>query len=272
MISIKTQLELQAVLAINPNAEVEFWEGDFDISVGGSSTPLFKVHAGVSLRVVAWESSQPRVEAWGSSQPRVVAWGSSQPRVEARESSQPRVVAWESSQPCVVAWGFVQLSIFGKVVAKVSAHVAVQIEGAAEVEGGQQVRVERSTPQDWCDYYGVQVKKGIAILYKGVNGEFKTSREFAYVPGTTPIAPDWDGGEQECGGGLHFSPSPAMTREFEPDATKFIACPVALSEIAVHSNGVYPQKVKAPGCCGPVYEVDENGEPVANKEPIQKTK
>ncbi len=28
----------------------------------------------------------------------------------------------------------------------------------------------------------------------------------------------------------------------------------------VHPNAIYPSKVKAPGCCGPVYEVDIRGQ------------
>ena len=38
-----------------------------------------------------------------------------------------------------------------------------------------------------------------------------------------------------------------------------MACPVALKDIAVHPDGDYPQKVKARGCCAPVWEVDRNG-------------
>ena len=79
------------------------------------------------------------------------------------------------------------------------------------------------------------------------------------MPGSAPLAPDWDGGEQECGKGLHFSPVPQMTLEFTKNAEKFVACPVALLDMAVHADGIYPQKVKARGCCGPVYEVDIDG-------------
>jgi len=53
-----------------------------------------------------------------------------------------------------------------------------------------------------------------------------------------------------------------MTREFHGGATKFLACPVVLSDIAVHPNGDYPQKVKARGCCGETYEVDIDGKRV----------
>lgn len=66
---------------------------------------------------------------------------------------------------------------------------------------------------------------------------------------------------KECGGGLHFSPSPKHARTFNQTASRYIACPVALAEIAVHPDGDMPEKVKARGCCGPVWEVDEDGNP-----------
>jgi hypothetical protein len=150
--------------------------------------------------------------------------------------------------------------LFGKMIATASANVSVLIDGGAKVEGGKQTIVTRSTPQEWCDYYGVSVTDGIATLYKALNADFISAWKFAYLPGTTPIAPDWDGGEQECGKGLHFSPSPTMTREFVTNPEKFVGCPVALADMAIHPNGDFPQKVKARGCCGPVYEVDEDGE------------
>jgi hypothetical protein len=125
------------------------------------------------------------------------------------------------------------------------------------------------TPKEWCDFYGVEIYQGdnldldseeVVTLYKGVDNEYRSSRNFAYVPGTVPIAPDWDGGEAECGGGLHFSPQPFMTLQFAPGATKFVACPVALRDIVVRENPQYPTKVKARKCCGLVYEVTIDGE------------
>ena len=62
--------------------------------------------------------------------------------------------------------------------------------------------------------------------------------------------------------GLHFSPHPKMALDFNPTAKRFVACQVKLSDIAVHPDGSYPQKIKAKGCCGPVVEVDRNGKPV----------
>ena len=201
--------------------------------------------------------------AWGTSQPRVEAWESSQPRVVARGTSQPRVVAWESSQPRVVAWGYTQLSVVGGVQASCTENVSVLIEGKAKVEGGKQTFVQRQTPTEWCDYYGVKHTDGIAIVYKAVDSSYVSPKGGNYKPGTIPMAPDWDGGKKECGGGLHFSPCPAMARAFNPNATRYLACPVALADIAVHPDGDYPEKIKARGCCAPVYEVDEDGETIA---------
>ena len=270
IVEVKTQIEFEAAMKAGniPNIIAGIVRyvltGTLapDIVVSGSAELELVCEGSSQPRVVAWGSSQPRVEAWGSSQPRVVARESSQPRVVARESSQPRVEAWESSQPRVVASGWVQLSLLGAVVAKVAAKVAVLIEGdKPRVTGGKQTRRPGiKTAADWCAYYGVPVKKGVAVLYTAVRANYKTHQHgFDYTPGTTPVAPDWDGGSPECGNGLHFSPSPAMARAFDYDAEKYVACPVALADIAVHTDGEFLQKVKARTCAGPVWEVDEDG-------------
>jgi hypothetical protein len=136
------------------------------------------------------------------------------------------------------------------------------------VRGGQVIEMEPpdiSTPAKWCDYYGASVEDGVATLYKALEEDFTASHGMSYAPGSQPTAPDWDGGERECGGGLHFSPTPMHALEFNQDAKRFVGCPVNLADIVVHPDGAYPQKVKAPGCCGPCFEVDRDGKPVAAK-------
>ena len=239
-VEVKTQAELEAVIK----------DGNIAICVGGElslktvgvEAPYLVVKGGASLSVEAWGSSQPRVEAWGSSQPRVVARESSQPRVEAK--------------------GMVQLSIHGAVAVVASALVAVAIHGdGAKVDGGQQTIAPRiDTPEKWCDYYGAPVDGHKAILFKGVNDEYQSPRGGDYTPGTIPQANDWDGGKLECGGGFHASPHPAMTLSYNRDATKFVACPVLLTDIAVHCPAEMPDKVKFSKCCEPCYEVNIDGE------------
>jgi hypothetical protein len=235
----------------------------------GSSQPRVEANDSSQPTVVAYGSSQPRVEANDSSQPRVEAYGSSQPRVVAYDSSQPTVVAYDSSQPTVVAYGICQLVVKGAVKVTASALVAIAVLGGtpAITGGGFVSRMDISTPEKWCDFHGVKVHAGVAILFKAVTQQYKPpchqGSTVVYTPGTTPVAPDWDGGNRECGGGLHFSPNIPATRKFHSDNPRWVACPVALEGLCVHPNGDHPDKVKARGCAAPVWEVDRDGDPVA---------
>ena len=142
----------------------------------------------------------------------------------------------------------------------------------AKISGGQVLDMHSpQTAEEWCEFYGIEIRKGggfrrdlkgqdVAILFKALYADFRSYHRFSYDPGTVPAAPDWDGGKRECGGGLHFSPHPVMAEEFQPDAERYVACPVLVSEIVIHPDGMYPQKCKAPRACAPCWEVDRNGE------------
>jgi hypothetical protein len=122
-----------------------------------------------------------------------------------------------------------------------------------------------ATPQtaaEWLGFYGIDIEDGVATLYKAVGEGYESRQGITYKPGEETVAPDWDGGERECGGGLHFSPHPQFALDFRPSAQHFLACPVKVEDIAVHPNGTYPEKVKARATCGPAVEVDVNGEAV----------
>jgi hypothetical protein len=219
-------------------------------------------------RVECWGSSQPRVECWDSSQPRVVCWGSSQPRVECWDSSQPRVECWDSSQPRVEAAGHAQVATNGPVPIAVAtgADVTISAEDVSRITGAPAHLTKReplTSVEQWCQEYGVRITDGVVTLFKAVRDDYKSANGGVYVPGTTPIAADWDGGRDECGRGLHFCPRPVMALGFDRDATKFIACPVAVTDIRPpHPTDGYRNKVKAKGCCGPVVECDLDGEPL----------
>ena len=50
---------------------------------------------------------------------------------------------------------------------------------------------------------------------------------------------------------------------FNPDAKKFIACPVALKDMRVpQANDQYPEKIKVRRVCASCFEVDIDGNPV----------
>jgi len=257
-VQVKTQQELDTALA----------EGKFPILIGtgwftvrGSS----HVEAWESSHVEAWESSH--VEAWESSH--VEAWESS--HVEARDSSH--VVARGSSHVVARDSSHVEAWESSHVEARDSSHVeawgsnvAVHVWGSpASVTGGVQIAAPNlRTAEDWCAYHGVPVKDGISVLYKAVRDDYRSAHALAYIPGTAPEAPDWDGGKLECGGGLHFAPHPLVALEFDGGATRFLACPVAISDCRPpHPDDLHPSKIKARRCCGPVVEVDRYGKPLA---------
>jgi hypothetical protein len=197
-----------------------------------------------SAHVVAWESAHveamesAHVEAWESAH--VVAMGSA------------HVVAWESAHVVAAKWVTVR---------KMKGH-RVPIEGGLVV-----VEPDVLTPEDWCAYHGVVVKDGIAILYKAVRDGYRSQHGFLYPPGHGCECTDWDGGRAECGGGLHFCPSPLTAKSFNSDATRFLACPVALADMRSPRDGDrYRIKMKARRVVGPIVEVDEDGNPLAKAE------
>jgi hypothetical protein len=293
IIKCKDQTELNAALR-NKKSDDEIWivgNGFFEI-YGSSQVTAYdssQVTAYDSSQVTACDSSQvtacdsSQVTAYDSSQVRaydssqVRAYGSSQVRLLAGDDSS-QVTACGSSQ--VTAYGSSQVTAYGssqvracdssQVTAydssqvRASKQVAVTIHGKyPKVVGGVKIHFKTpGTTKEWIDNYAVETKRGIAILYKGVDENFMSPRGGNYTPGTTPEAKDWDGGKEECGGGFHFSPVPAMTLKYNGSAKKFVACPVKVSEIVVHKDAMYPDKVKAPRVCAPCYEVDINGKRV----------
>ncbi len=183
----------------------------------------------------------------------------------------------------VNAWEFVNVHAQGNVVVNANGNAVIQVADnvtvnagkhniinfdadnyVGKINGGIQVEIPKiKTAEEWCEYWGVEVKDGVAILYKGTDDDYSTfcarSADIYYRPGETPRAPDWDNGKKECGGGLHFSPTPFHVFEFRCDVSHFIACPVRVDEIVVHYPAGYPEKVKAPRVYKPCYEVDING-------------
>lgn len=264
MPEIRTQAEADAAVA----------SGELDIHVyanvllqfSGNSQPRVVCYGGSQPRVECYDSTRPRVECYDRSQPRVTCYDSSQPRVTCYGSSQPRVERYGSSQPRVQCYGYTMLSITGKAQVKATAEVRIRIDGGdPEVSGGVVHRViPPTTPRAWAEMYGaVLTDDNTVTLYKAVHDDFRSAHGLSYAPGTVPIAPDWDGGVAECGGGLHFCATPHAAAAYDASATRFVACPVKLSDLAVVENPSYPNKIKGKCCCGPVYECDEDGEPLS---------
>ncbi len=196
------------------------------------------------------------ISAWGSAVVRAVG----ESTVEARGACY--VEAGGTAK--VRALGAAAVRARGGATVDALDHVSVTIHGPTPtVNGGNVTRVPApTTAQEWCDLHGIEVVDGVVTLYKAVDDEFNSYHGMSYLPGTEPRAPDWDGGAEECGGGIHLSPRPALAVPHTYGAHRFVACPVRVADIVTHPDGFYPDTVKAPGVCAPVYEVDELGRPV----------
>lgn len=199
----------------------------------------------------------------------------------------------EDASPIIRCSAVVNLYIFARGNSRVTVQTSncspnIEIEDNAKVwgyEGGcgvfrfplkaaKGVITNISNPREWCEFYNVPVVDGIALLAKGVLGQYEsanfnniTKNYVYYTPGTIPVAEDWDGGFYECGKGLHFSPNINMVRHFI-SPTHLLICPVHLEDMVIHPMGQYLYKCKAKGCCEPVWEVDNSGFPV-NQESLE---
>jgi hypothetical protein len=119
-----------------------------------------------------------------------------------------------------------------------------------------------TTTDVWLDYYGLDVADGAVTLFKGVDDEYRSQTALpdgsraTYAPGATVEAPDWHD-RPVCGGGLHLSPRPELTRRYT-DPTRFVAVSVAVEDLVVIVGGDPPDKVKVRRCTV-LHEVDEDG-------------
>ncbi len=255
MIEVKTQAQLDKAVKANPSGEIKIVKGSLSLCLEKADGLALIVAMGASLDLSVISGSST-VRAYGSS--------------TVRASGSSTVTAYDSST--VTAWGYVFVQTWtANVSVKAEPTVIVAQRGPACTVAGPEpvVQPNPSTAADWCSYYGIPIVDGVATLFKGVKADYKSGRGGDYTPGTTPSVEVFKP-EPECAeGALYFSPTPHHTHQFI-EAERYVACPVRVDDIVVHPNGQYPEKVKAKGCCAPVYEVDIDGEPLAsNREAAQ---
>jgi hypothetical protein len=135
-------------------------------------------------------------------------------------------------------------------------HSTVNVQGGVILD---HTRIDEMDGAAWCEYHGVEVKRGIATLYKAVNEEWTTDRGTDYSPGSKPSCDDWDPAPV-CGGGLHFGPTPVHALAYHSGATKFVAVGVRVSDLVQIPGST--AKAKAPRVVRACVEVDINGKPV----------
>uniref|UniRef100_A0A0S6YYJ4 Gp44 n=1 Tax=Mizugakiibacter sediminis TaxID=1475481 RepID=A0A0S6YYJ4_9GAMM len=163
----------------------------------------------------------------------------------------------------VTACGSASVTACDSASVRASKLVAVHKHSArAKISGGvvlDHTGVEKFSADEWCEYHGVKVSRGVATLYKAVNDEWTTSRGVDYSPGSKPACNDFSDTDA-CGGGLHFGPTPAHALSYFPEATKFVAVGVRVSELRPINGG--PAKAKAPRVVSACVEVDIHGKEV----------
>ena len=90
--------------------------------------------------------------------------------------------------------------------------------------------LDLTDPTTWCEYHGITVTDGIALVYKAVDQDWKSHHGTDYSPGSTPEAPDWKP-TRECGKGLHFgyTPQRALWSAAAPiENPRFLRCGIRL--------------------------------------------
>jgi hypothetical protein len=233
--TVTTQAELDTALA----AKVDYIE--------------IRSERGVWLEVRAYGSAT--VTAYGSATVR--AYGSA--TVRATDSATVR--AYGSAT--VRAYGSATVRAYDSATVRATSHVAVHLHHATvKATGGVQIShhlVDLADAEVWCEYHGVTVEDGVAQLYKAVDEKWTTPRNFGYSPGATPTAPDWSA-DGECGGGLHFGPTPTHALDYHFEATRFVRVGVAVETLCPILGGT--AKAKAPAVVTPCVEVDVHGDAV----------
>jgi hypothetical protein len=218
----------------------------------GSST----VRAYGSSTVRAYGSST--VRAHGSSTVR--AYGSS--TVTAHDSSTVRA----HGSSTVRAYGSSTVTAHDSSTVTAGSHTAVHLHsGRARIEGGvliDHTAVNKSDPAVWGSYHGAQVSEETVTVYKAVRDDLKSQHGLLYPIGAEVSCDDWRD-TNECGNGLHFSPSPAQASSYDEQATRWLECTVALSDLRpLTDSGVAKCKTKRAFV---VREVDIAGRPITSE-------
>jgi hypothetical protein len=273
IIRVKTQKELDDAIAKYDRNADEIWiVDDAEVTVLGQAT----VHAGGQATVRA--GGQATVRAGGQAtvhaggQATVHAWD--QATVHAGDQAtvhaggQATVRAWDQAtvrawdQATVRAWDQATVRAWGQATVHAKKYVAIQLINGhtGKVTGGVIIKIPViDTIQKWIDYYNVEKKKNGLMLYKALDKDLKSGHGMTYPVGEDLTAPDWDGGKEECGGGLHFCASPWEALQYHEVATRFVACRVCTKDIRtpLKSDGC-KNKVKAQSC-KVLYECDIDG-------------
>ena len=247
-VKVRNQQELDA--ALKQKDVIPECIGDGYFEVGDSAT----VRAYGSATVWAYDSAT--VWAYDSATVRAsdsaTVWASDSATVRASGSA----TVWASGSATVRA--------SGSATVRAGSYVAVHRHSdSATIKGGIIIdRPDLSVAEDWIKYHDLKVtKSGKVVVFKAVDDNFKSERGWDYSPGAKPEAESWRA-DDNCGNGLHCSPSPTQALRYFSTATKFVACTVDVSTLVpITDADGSSDKCKVPKILKCV-EVDEDGSKV----------
>ena len=173
---------------------------------------------------------------------------------------------WVMGDAEVTVLGQATVRAWGQATVRAKKYVAIQLINGhtGKVTGGVVIKIPAiDTLKKWTDYYDADEKKGKLILYKALDKDLKSGHGMEYPIGKTITAPDWDNGQAECGGGLHFCATPWEALSYHDRATRYVACSVSIKEIRTpKKEDDCPNKVKA-RTCKVLYECDIDGKRIS---------
>ena len=254
-----------ATVRASGSATVEAWDSA-TVEASGSAT----VRASGSATVEAWDSAT--VEASGSATVR--AFGSA--TVRASESATVRA----SGSATVRASGSATVEASGSATVRASGSATVEASGlyvvtrrlstSATVTGGVIIdctTIDETDPATWGDYHGAQVEDGTVTLYKCLPQNLTSGDDWGR-PTVWPTSGDIECDDfeatDECGHGLHLSPTPGHAWAYLSDESRprFLEVTAPLGSIVPVTGGMAKCKVAR---CTVVREVDVMGRPVTSE-------
>jgi hypothetical protein len=144
-------------------------------------------------------------------------------------------------------------------------YVAVHLHSQrVTLSGGVVIDVpalDQTDVETWCNYTGAERDGKSVVVYKAVDADLKSERGHAYPIGTTVKAADWTE-TNDCGGGLHFSPSPVQAQHYFLIATRFLACKVKAEDLRPIPGSVAKCKARKAKV---LHEVDIHGRKIEAK-------
>ena len=263
-ITVTTQAELDSALT-NPKITYAEHEIVIDTPAGVwievSDDHGQDVHATGSSSVIAFGSAT--VHAYGSAT--VTAFGSA--TVHASGSATVRAFGSAS----VTAFGSASVHASGSATVTASTCVAVHLHSTQVTHTGGVIidctTIDETNPATWGAYHGATVEDGIVTLYKCLPQDLTSGADWGRDT-VWPTSGDIECADfeptDECGHGLHLSPTPghAWTFRYNVSRPRFLEVTAPLDDIVPITGGTAKCKVQR---CTVVREVDVMGRPVTSE-------